>query len=71
MKELRDWYTFVDNKSIEPHFHLTGEVYNDETLKYNDGEIIMTSRVISIVDGIATTKSGNQYKLGLCGRFGR
>jgi len=56
MKELRDWSVFVDNKSIEPHFHLVGRVYGDETLKYDDGEEIYTSRVIGIGDSYGEPK---------------
>ena len=65
--ELREWVVFTDNKNIEPHFHLEGDVYGDE--RFYSGEFIMTSRVISIIDGIATTKSGRQYRLGHCRRF--
>ena len=64
MKELKNWTVFTDNKNIEPHFHLAGKVYGDE--RFTDGSLIRTGRVISIVDGIATTKSGSQYKLGCC-----
>jgi len=65
MTELRNWYLVVDTEISEQCFCIIGEVYNDETHKRDDGEKIITCEVINIIDGIATTKNGGIYKLGL------
>ena len=60
--ELRNWSACYDNKKKSPHFHLAGEIYNDG--RFVDGKRIYTSRIVSIIDNIATTKSGTKYILG-------
>lgn len=58
---LKNWVTCYDYKHKDKHFHLSGEVYNDG--RFNDGDYIYTSRIVSIIDNIATTKTGTQYYL--------
>ncbi len=62
MAILKNLNVCYDNKRKSPHFHLAGEVYDDG--RFSNGSHIYTSRVVSIVDNIATTKSGTVYKLG-------
>lgn len=64
MKELKNWSAFTDSTTKEPHFHLTGDMY-DNNGKWM-GLMLKTTRVISINNGIATTKCGTEYKLGYC-----
>ena len=51
---IENWCVFWDHKDNDPHFHLIGNINGKERI---------TSRVLSIVDGIAETRN-SFYKLG-------
>lgn len=60
--KLNNWIVCIDNRNIDVHFHLSGEVQSDN--KSSSEHRIYTSRVVSIFHNIATTKTGTKYKLG-------
>lgn len=51
---IDNWEAVIDNKEIDMHFHIRGEV---------NGSPIITSRVVKIGDSIVQTRN-SIYKLG-------
>lgn len=55
---IRDPFAATELQS----YHLVGKVYGHP--RYKDGDDIMTTAIVGVIDGRVVTKSGSEYELG-------